>query len=53
MCVGIADRIDTIVGCFSVRLIPSGSEDPYGLRRQSMAILNMLLQRGFAVSYEL
>ena len=50
MCVGIADRIDTIVGCFSVRLIPSGSEDPYGLRRQSMAILNMLLQRGLRLS---
>jgi glycyl-tRNA synthetase beta chain len=45
-CVGIADRIDTITGCFSIGLIPSGSEDPYGLRRQSMAILNMLLDRG-------
>ncbi len=46
MCVGIADRIDTITGCFSVGLVPSGSEDPYGLRRQSVAILNMLMERG-------
>ena len=46
VCVGIADRIDTITGCFSAGLIPSGSEDPYGLRRQSMAILNMLIERG-------
>jgi glycyl-tRNA synthetase beta chain len=38
VCVGIADRIDTITGCFSAGLIPSGSEDPYGLRRQSVAI---------------
>jgi glycyl-tRNA synthetase beta chain len=45
MCVGIADRIDTITGCFSVGLIPSGSEDPYGLRRQSIAILAMLFDR--------
>jgi len=46
MCVGIADRIDTITGCFSVGLVPSGSEDPYGLRRQSVAILSMLFDRG-------
>jgi glycyl-tRNA synthetase beta chain len=50
VCVGIADRIDTITGCFSVGLIPSGSEDPYGLRRQSVAILNMLVERGLRLS---
>ncbi len=50
MCVGIADRIDTIAGCFSAGLIPSGSEDPYGLRRQSMAVLNMLMERGQRLS---
>lgn len=50
VCVGIADRIDTITGCFSVGLIPSGSEDPYGLRRQAVAILTMLLDRGLRLS---
>jgi glycyl-tRNA synthetase beta chain len=50
VCVGIADRIDTITGCFSIGLVPSGSEDPYGLRRQSAAILNMLLDRGLRLS---
>ncbi len=50
MCVGIADRIDTITGCFSVGLVPSGSEDPYGLRRQSVAILTMLFDRGLHLS---
>ena len=50
LCVGIADRIDSITGCFSARLIPSGSEDPYGLRRQSVAILNMLLDNGIRLS---
>jgi glycyl-tRNA synthetase beta chain len=50
MCVGIADRIDTITGCFAVGLIPSGSEDPYGLRRQSVAILSMLFDRGLHLS---
>jgi glycyl-tRNA synthetase beta chain len=50
MCVGIADRIDSITGCFSVGLVPSGSEDPYGLRRQSVAILIMLMERGLRLS---
>jgi glycyl-tRNA synthetase beta chain len=50
ICVGIADRVDTITGCFSVGLIPSGSEDPYGLRRQAVAILTMLLDRGLRLS---
>jgi glycyl-tRNA synthetase beta chain len=50
LCVGIADRIDTITGCFIVGLIPSGSEDPYGLRRQSAAILNMVQERGLRLS---
>jgi glycyl-tRNA synthetase beta chain len=50
LCVAAADRIDTITGCFSAGLIPSGSEDPYGLRRQSVAILNMLFERNFRLS---
>ena len=50
VCVGIADRIDTITGCFSAGLIPSGSEDPYGLRRQSVGILNMLMEKGLRLS---
>ncbi|WP_058307419.1 glycine--tRNA ligase subunit beta [Gracilibacillus massiliensis] len=39
--VSIADKIDTIVGCFSVGLIPSGSQDPYALRRQAQGILQI------------
>jgi glycyl-tRNA synthetase beta chain len=44
--VGIADRIDTLVGCFATGLEPSGSADPYGLRRAAIAILQILLDRG-------
>lgn len=33
--VSIADKIDTIVGCFSIGIIPTGSQDPYALRRQA------------------
>ncbi|MBW4652845.1 MAG: glycine--tRNA ligase subunit beta [Kaiparowitsia implicata GSE-PSE-MK54-09C] len=39
--VGIADRLDTLVGIFSVGLIPSGSSDPFALRRAANAILNI------------
>jgi glycyl-tRNA synthetase beta chain len=51
VCVGIADRIDTIAGCFSVGLVPSGSEDPYGLRRQAIAVLAMLFDRNIHLSF--
>lgn len=50
ICVAMADRVDSIVGCFSAGLIPSGSEDPYGLRRQTMAVINMLIERGLRLS---
>lgn len=41
--IGLADKIDTIVGCISVGIMPTGSRDPYGLRRQTIAILKTLL----------
>lgn len=48
--VGIADRVDTICGCFGVGMVPSGTSDPYALRRQTIAILNILLGKGYHVS---
>jgi glycyl-tRNA synthetase beta chain len=40
----LADKMDTITGCFGIGLIPTGSEDPYGLRRQAFGILQILVQ---------
>ena len=40
---GIADRIDTLVGCFGVGVIPSGSKDPFALRRAALGIANIIL----------
>lgn len=40
--VGIADKIDTIVGCFIIGIIPTGSQDPYALRRQAAGIVQTL-----------
>ncbi|HWR21491.1 MAG TPA: glycine--tRNA ligase subunit beta [Verrucomicrobiae bacterium] len=44
--VGIADRLDTICGCFGIGLIPSGSEDPYALRRLAQGVVQILLSTG-------
>jgi len=44
--VSIADKIDTIVGCFSIGIIPTGSQDPYALRRQAAGIVQIVLAHG-------
>jgi len=44
--VAIADRIDTLVGCFAAGLAPSGSADPFGLRRAALGVLQIVLDRG-------
>lgn len=48
--VSLADKIDTICGCFSVGLIPTGTADPYALRRNAIGILAIILDRGYAIS---
>jgi len=50
--VSIADKIDTIAGCFSIGLVPTGSQDPYALRRQAGGIVHMLLHHRFPVRLE-
>ncbi|HQD39549.1 MAG TPA: glycine--tRNA ligase subunit beta, partial [Bacillota bacterium] len=39
----IADKVDSVVGCFRAGLIPTGSEDPYALRRAALGALSILL----------
>jgi glycyl-tRNA synthetase beta chain len=48
--IGMADRIDTICGCFGIGMVPSGTSDPYALRRQTIAIENILLGKGYHIS---
>lgn len=47
---GIADRLDSIVGLFGIGKKPSGAADQFGLRRAALAVLNLLLDRGYRVS---
>lgn len=50
--VSIADKLDTIVGCFSIGIIPTGSQDPYALRRQAAGIVQILLEHQLSLTLE-
>ncbi|MBI5287140.1 MAG: glycine--tRNA ligase subunit beta [Deltaproteobacteria bacterium] len=47
--VGIADRMDTICGCFGIGLVPTGTADPYGLRRHAIAIIAIILEKDLII----
>jgi glycyl-tRNA synthetase beta chain len=40
--VGIADRLDTLAGCFAIGEKPTGTADPFGLRRQALGLLHIM-----------
>lgn len=46
----IADKMDSICGCFSADLIPTGASDPYALRRQGIGILQIMKDKQFTFS---
>ena len=48
--VGIGDKLDNICATFSRGLAPTGSQDPYALRRQSLGVINILLDANYHIS---
>ena len=50
--VSIADKVDTIIGCFGVGLIPTGTSDPFALRRQTLGIIHIILGKGYRTSLQ-
>jgi len=48
--VSIADKMDTVVGCFGVGLVPTGTADPFGLRRQALGIIRIVLEKKYSIS---
>jgi len=44
----VADKMDSICGCFSVGLIPTGASDPYALRRQGIGIIQIMIDKGLS-----
>jgi len=51
--VALADKFDSIVGCFTVGLVPTGSSDPYALRRAALGIVKIILDQKLPVSLSL
>jgi len=50
--VGLADRMDTLVGIFGLGLIPTGSKDPFGLRRAAQGAVRIALEGGLPLDLE-
>jgi len=48
--VSIADKMDTIVGSFGIGLVPTGTADPFGLRRQALGIIRIILEKKYSLS---
>jgi glycyl-tRNA synthetase beta chain len=48
--VALADKLDSIVGCFAVGLVPTGSSDPYALRRAALGVVKIILDKKPPVS---
>ncbi|MBU5293996.1 glycine--tRNA ligase subunit beta [Anaerosalibacter bizertensis] len=48
----IGDKLDTIAGIFAIGIQPTGSQDPYGLRRQALGIINIILDKKLNLSLE-
>lgn len=46
VCVALADKIDTLVGFFAIDEKPTGSKDPYALRRAALGVIRLVLENG-------
>jgi glycyl-tRNA synthetase beta chain len=49
---GLADRLDTLVGIFGLGLIPTGSKDPFGLRRAAQGAVRISLEGGLPLDFD-
>src|SRR5699024_11482647 len=48
----VADQLDTIVACIAVGLVPTGSRDPYALRRQAIGLLRIMTNEKWDLSFK-
>jgi len=53
MATAIADRVDTLVGMFGLGLVPSGSRDPFGLRRAAQGLVRIVLEADLPLDLDL
>lgn len=47
--VSLAGKLDSLAGCFAVGLIPTGSADPYALRRQALGAVRIVIERNLSI----
>ncbi len=52
VCVALADKLETLVGLFSIGEKPTGDKDPFGLRRQALGIVRMLIESKISIGLE-
>lgn len=50
--VALADKLETLVGLFSIGEKPTGDKDPFGLRRQALGIIRMLIESKFPLKFD-
>jgi glycyl-tRNA synthetase beta chain len=50
--VSLAGKLDSLAGCFAAGLIPTGSADPYALRRQALGVVRILLEKQLALDLD-
>lgn len=50
--ISISDKLDSIVGSFGIGVQPTGSQDPYGLRRQAIGIINVILDSDVIINID-
>lgn len=48
-CVALAEKLDALVGCFGIGLVPTSASDPYALRRAALGTIRILQEREYAV----
>jgi len=51
--VALADKLDSVVGCLAVGVVPTGSSDPFALRRASLGIVKIILEKKLPLSLSL
>jgi glycyl-tRNA synthetase beta chain len=51
VCVALADKLETLVGLFSIGEKPTGDKDPFGLRRQALGVIRMLIELKLPIAF--
>ena len=51
-CLAIADKVDSLVGIFGIKQAPTGSKDPFALRRQSLGVIRVCIEHGLDFSLD-